>query len=1037
MPGVGAVAARDSVAETLAQEHHDTSDRIISELSSPTTSGVSATSQRAAASRGTDEEKNLIAAVKAEIDATQGHLVLVTHLSTKLQWAAKHKKRRGKLNSFLKKKGFRIVQHPAKRHNVAVTYGGDAGSPADATNLIVPIVVVHTTREYKAMARKFVTSDDVVLEIGCAEALTTKIIEGLAKDVVGIDLSAKEIQRAQARFPELELHVMNGLDHAAIKKLRPKFTKVFVDVSGTRSLDQLMPVVECVERKLQPRLIVVKSVYLNQLKEKLLVGQNMAYNNPSTNTEKTAPKQPEGSATDSGADTKKVIAHLVQSVQKLESNQTTLTSLVCNTSAGGRRVSFPAVVEQSAVVEQKENPHNGGDNNDSAGVAHSRARGAPHTIPLDCTPLHLTPSVTGRSTASTYVLDHKFNCMYFPMPPMNDHKSKSQPPGMVSKLRNFMASDNDAGLLEDALQSKRTCLDLKAIIAPNDEFIAIVTPRIVELSILPDGVGSRPASPLKGVPMSTGFSRACSASVSLDRLRASLGLALLEEYGTASGPPPHVAELTKLALADGGYPTFAPLLTSWHASSSVFACAQGSFIYLILLRASNRNVVVKELKAQVRTVLLPEGSVCVGLSVLSRSTSGSVQLVVCLRSGAVSIITCTAAAFSKTFEIREFGVRGGIAEATATADVSAYSYISTADVDPIYDESNGGTNGGMVFSPTRRRRSSIGSHKVSRLHVQWRTIRLPNTGLQRIDSCSIGLAPANDEDDESSDYDDADEIIVLAAGGPVARPSTTEIRKHELSAVVVVAIHGLYNGTQGRSAFREPVADVQHVLGFASSEASVLALKRNAGTCTGILARFSRRFRAIPAGLLPLTRVSFSPCGRYLCACDLSGDVSLWRMLANGQAPAKVFQASNVLDLFWTATGASLGLLQQLEPTARQAAVRFFDLAPMSSTQNNDEVIDEQESSAPRRIKFVQDSHGDSKVALPFESAFQLVHRSGANGTSESAADQVVMLEIAPTSATATSEGEGATLGRNGSASALLGPLVAAAVRIRVARALP
>ncbi len=128
-------------------------------------------------------------------------------------------------------------------------------------------------------------------------------------------------------------------------------------------------------------------------------------------------------------------------------------------------------------------------------------------------------------------------------------------------------------------------------------------------------------------------------------------------------------------------------------------------------------------------------------------------------------------------------------------------------------------------------------------------------------------------------YDDAAEILVVAAGGPLANPSLPEQARGELSAVSVVAVRGLHGGSSGRllPASHRAIAQTQCVLGFASS-AEALAQAREASSGGGVvsswagsvLGRLSSRWRAVPAGLVPLTRVSFSPCGRYVVVSSSS-----------------------------------------------------------------------------------------------------------------------------------------------------------------------
>ena len=91
-----------------------------------------------------------------------------------------------------------------------------------------PLVCVPTTQEYRQQANKYVTSADVVLEVGSAHGVTTMLLATLAKTVVGVDCDPKMLSRARekyARQPQVLLlrraAVPDGLarkDHAPGRK---------------------------------------------------------------------------------------------------------------------------------------------------------------------------------------------------------------------------------------------------------------------------------------------------------------------------------------------------------------------------------------------------------------------------------------------------------------------------------------------------------------------------------------------------------------------------------------------------------------------------------------------------------------------------------------------------------------------------------------------------------------------------------------------------------------------------------------------------
>lgn len=72
-------------------------------------------------------------------------------------------------------------------------------------------------------------------------------------------------KRAKERFPEVQFECFSGDDISRIKKLRPYFNKIFVDISGSRELQTVLPLVNRYEFALKPELIIVKNFKLQKL----------------------------------------------------------------------------------------------------------------------------------------------------------------------------------------------------------------------------------------------------------------------------------------------------------------------------------------------------------------------------------------------------------------------------------------------------------------------------------------------------------------------------------------------------------------------------------------------------------------------------------------------------------------------------------------------------------------------------------------------------------------------------------------------------
>jgi hypothetical protein len=138
------------------------------------------------------------------------------------------------------------------------------------------LVVAENVDEYRGAIASAVRDGDTVLEVGCHEGMTTYLLasccgpDGL---VVGADKSAHWLARAKARFPAVRFELIDCFDMGGLLQLqrdigRP-FSVIFVDVSGSRELRSLIPLVEALECALSPEMIVVKSFRLAQLQRRL------------------------------------------------------------------------------------------------------------------------------------------------------------------------------------------------------------------------------------------------------------------------------------------------------------------------------------------------------------------------------------------------------------------------------------------------------------------------------------------------------------------------------------------------------------------------------------------------------------------------------------------------------------------------------------------------------------------------------------------------------------------------------------------------
>jgi tRNA/tmRNA/rRNA uracil-C5-methylase (TrmA/RlmC/RlmD family) len=128
-------------------------------------------------------------------------------------------------------------------------------------------VATRGVKEYRATIPALVQRRDTVLELGCAWGNTTRILAQHCRAVIGGDISAECIQRAQALNPGLTFHVLDAFDICALLALKQDFTKIYIDlsgISGYRSLLDGIALLSTYAAVLTPEIIVVKSGALKQ-----------------------------------------------------------------------------------------------------------------------------------------------------------------------------------------------------------------------------------------------------------------------------------------------------------------------------------------------------------------------------------------------------------------------------------------------------------------------------------------------------------------------------------------------------------------------------------------------------------------------------------------------------------------------------------------------------------------------------------------------------------------------------------------------------
>lgn len=152
----------------------------------------------------------------------------------------------------------RVANNGAKREKKKVERDGYA-------KYQTPIIACENCNDYRDVIARCVRKEDVVLEVGCHVGGTTGLIAAVAGRTLGIDASPFWLDEARASYPHARFEECDGFDVAKIKTFGWTFTKIFIDISGSRDLKVLLPLIDCYIKNFQPLVIVVKSFRLKRL----------------------------------------------------------------------------------------------------------------------------------------------------------------------------------------------------------------------------------------------------------------------------------------------------------------------------------------------------------------------------------------------------------------------------------------------------------------------------------------------------------------------------------------------------------------------------------------------------------------------------------------------------------------------------------------------------------------------------------------------------------------------------------------------------
>jgi len=106
------------------------------------------------------------------------------------------------------------------------------------------IIVTDYVVEYRNSIPYLISPNDCVLEVGCADGVTTSKIAKFAKCAIGIDYREHCIEKARSRHSNIQFEHMDGFDIPSILKLAKVFDKIYIDLSGNRSPGMVLQLVK-------------------------------------------------------------------------------------------------------------------------------------------------------------------------------------------------------------------------------------------------------------------------------------------------------------------------------------------------------------------------------------------------------------------------------------------------------------------------------------------------------------------------------------------------------------------------------------------------------------------------------------------------------------------------------------------------------------------------------------------------------------------------------------------------------------------------
>ncbi len=132
------------------------------------------------------------------------------------------------------------------------------------------IYLTRDVKEYRKIAKKLVSKDDIVLEVGCGFGKTSSLLSRIAKKVIGIDKSEEVIENARKlERNNLKFYLIDANEVRKLLKLREKFSVILLDISGSARPWEVLRLSLKLIKVFKPKALIIKNWKLKRFFERV------------------------------------------------------------------------------------------------------------------------------------------------------------------------------------------------------------------------------------------------------------------------------------------------------------------------------------------------------------------------------------------------------------------------------------------------------------------------------------------------------------------------------------------------------------------------------------------------------------------------------------------------------------------------------------------------------------------------------------------------------------------------------------------------